>query len=246
MGSVSRLNRTNVRRSVTLTYRDAQGNHMECDISEAAHIAFEAVQPVRGFAFLPTQKHTPGKFWSQTSQCHLNYESYLESRWLLLYDHDPEVSGISTQPCQIDCLDTEGSWRHTPDFFLRRSSGQGCVIDVKPARFVDEGVRLQANRTAEVCAEIGWGYELVTEPEAQYLANIEWISAYRRCTPDDGVLRQVMHLARQPVSISELVTGLASPTAMSSIGYLLWTGELVTDLTKSISRSTYVNRKVQQ
>lgn len=240
MGSVTRLKRSQVKRHVTFTYIDVDGNYQECDVSQAGDVEFEKAQPVRTFTYSPTQKHTPGKLWSTTCGRHLDYESYLESRWLLVYDRDPAIVGISTQPFRIECLDPLGSWRHTPDVFLRHADGTGTVVDVKPEQFVDEDVLEQSERTREVCAEVGWTYLHVSEPDPQYMANIEWLSAYRRCAPDIDLRDRILHLAQRPVTVGELVAATDQPDSTSSIGHMLWTGELDTDLQKRITIGTYV------
>lgn len=241
MGSVTRLNRSQVKRHVTFTYIDEQGSVQERDISQARGVKFERMCPSRTFTYSPTQKHTPGKFWSTTCGRHLDYESYLESRWLLIYDRDPNVIGISTQPFRIECLDPRGSWRHTPDIFLRYADGTGTVVDVKPERYVDADVREQSDRTSDVCTEVGWTYAHVTEPDPQHLANVEWLSAYRRCTPDVDLRDRILHLTQRPVTLAELSAAISQPDATAAVGHLLWTGELDTDLNQRISSGTYVH-----
>ena len=69
--------------------------------------------------------------------------------------------------------DERGPWHHVPDVFARRADGSALLLDVrtrpgwKMNRF-----RLQAARTAALCGQLGWDYQMVGEPPAQRWANV--------------------------------------------------------------------------
>lgn len=69
---------------------------------------------------------------------HVIYESRLELARLLLADADPDVVGIVAQPfLLIEGVEAK-SRRHVPDFFLEQRSGACTVVNVKPARRLND------------------------------------------------------------------------------------------------------------
>jgi hypothetical protein len=134
-------------------------------LQDAARVAFENCGAIRRFPHRADQAHTPSTHWSSTTNRMIDCESYLESVWMTLLHFDPEVSGFSGQPMQLLGVHDRGSWKATPDLFIRRVDGSATVMEVKnPGRPAAAKVRVTAERVAACCAVAGWGYELVGDP----------------------------------------------------------------------------------
>lgn len=206
-------------------------------------VAFEKARPSRAIPMHPRQKHTPGLYWSATDGRLLEYESYLEARWMTLYDFDAEVVAMAAQPFHLQALDDTGAWEHWPDLFLRLHDGSGRVVDVKDPRMLDDpDVLLQAHRTASVCADIGFEYEMVGEPEPTLWRNVEWLAGYRRHLPlPDSLYEQLLALAARPVPIGALADGFEVPElARTAVLRLCWQHRLHVDLSAPLRDTTLV------
>jgi hypothetical protein len=79
------------------------------------------------------QRHTPGRYWSATTGQLVEYESYLESKWLTLLDFDPAVVAFASQPLEFDGVDGQGAWSHIPD--ARRLQQIGLRLSVLRSSF---------------------------------------------------------------------------------------------------------------
>ena len=204
---------------------------------------FERSRPSRNIPMHPQQKHTPGLYWSATNRRLLEYESYLEARWMTLYDFDSDVVGIASQPFHLQALDETGAWEHWPDLFLRLRNGSARVIDVKdPRKLDDPDVALQAQRTAAVCADIGFDYQMVGEPNPTLWRNVEWLAGYRRDLPlPDSLYERLLVLSAKPVPVGALVDGFDVPElARTAVLRMCWQHRLHVDLSSPLRDTSLV------
>lgn len=218
---------------------DGTPSHVTPDA--AALVAFEAGRPHRIIPSFFHQKHTSGLYWSATDRQLLHYESYLEAQWMTLADFDPTVTAIAPQPFTIQALDPSGSWSHTPDLFLRLHDGRGRVLDVKnPRKVGDEKVVLQARRTHTVCADMGFDYQLVAEPDPMTWRNVRWLAGYRRpLTLPDGLTAALLDEARTPIPLGELADAFDFPElARTAVLRACWFHQLTFDITRPLRDST--------
>jgi hypothetical protein len=228
---------------VRVRYVDGDGREHVLRLEQAAGVSFEDGRMARSIPSYRGQRHTPGRYWSATTGQLVEYESYLESKWLTLLDFDPAVVAFTSQPLEFDGVDGQGSWCHVPDVFARRNDGGGWLLDVKnPQQLGWPKVRLQAERTARVCQRLGWDYEMVGEPDAQRWANVSWLSGYRRA-PNLGVelMPRLVGLAARPVPIGDLVGFMEYPDiARAVLFHLCWRQRIVFDLDVPLRETTLV------
>ncbi|TMR88172.1 TnsA-like heteromeric transposase endonuclease subunit [Nonomuraea basaltis] len=231
-------------RSVQVRYLHPDGQEERCSLEDAAGVAFENCSAIRRIPRRADQAHTPSTHWSSTTNRMIDCESHLESVWMTLLDFDQEVSGFSGQPMQLFGVDDRGTWKATPDLFVRRLDGSATVMEVKnPGRLADTRVRAAAERVAACCAVAGWGYELVGEPpERQRTINVLTLAGYRREMAGVSDYRtQLMALAGKPVPLGQLVSFTAEPlVARAVVLHLCWTGELAADLSRPLEDTTLV------
>jgi hypothetical protein len=197
-----------------ITYLDAAGVEHLATIAEAAPVAFEECLPVRRIPSYRNSKHTPGRYWSATNGGLVEYESYLESKWMTLLDFDPQVVAFAGQPLRFDGVDTDGVWAHTPDIFARLADGTGRLVDVKnPEHLNRPDVLTQARRSAEVSAALGWDYQMVGDVDPQRWANVSWMAGFRRpLHAGADLIPRLLALAQRPVSIGELLSFMPHPS----------------------------------
>ena len=185
------------------------------------------------------QRHLPGLYWSATTGGHVVYESRLELARLLLADFDPEVVGIAAQPFLV----RDGDRRHVPDFLLRRADGSVVIVNVKPAdRMGRDEVADALAWAGHVFVERGWDHEVWSGADAQLLANVRFLSGYRRgalLEPFAGVegalgTGVVLTIARAEAALKDAGVVEARPVVL----HLLWSGRLRADLERPLTGDT--------
>ena len=189
--------------------------------------------PVRRPGVYRRQRHMPGRWFSTTAGRFLEYESLLERDWMLLLDFDRAVDGICEQPLRRLYRQDGRPASHVPDLLVwRAGSLEQC--DVKSEdRVEDPDFQAEVRATGLACAEAGFGYRVLSEPDRQLLANVRWLAGFREPPADlDGErARMLAVLEAGPSTIADVLSGaievaLARPVLM----HLLWTGAVIVDV----------------
>lgn len=185
------------------------------------------------------QRHFPGLYWSSTTGGHVVYESRLELARLLLADADREIVGIAAQPFLV----SDKERRHVPDFLLARADGSVLMVNVKPARRLDDphvaGALAWAGR---IFAARGWQHEIWIGADPYLLANLRFLAGYRRAVHLDPAALGVvgsLDLADQTIAEAETalaVAGVSQPRPV--LLHLVWSGALRVDLTCPLTCNT--------
>lgn len=204
--------------------------------------------PWRQVRSLHGQAHYSGSYGSATMGGFVVYESRLELARLLLADFDPQVRGIYAQPFLMVARVSGRVRRHVPDFLLVSAAGTARLVNVKPA------VRLQDAKIAGALAwpgvlaeRHGWEYEVWSGADGTVLENIRFLAGYRR---PDVVLAAEIERAWECVRDGEqlvdaelrLAAGGPRHEARPALLALLWSGRLVTDLTRPLSGESVLRR----
>ncbi|MFF3400381.1 TnsA-like heteromeric transposase endonuclease subunit [Streptomyces sp. NPDC002659] len=232
-----------VRDRAYLHYFDPGGTERLTPAGHAAGVAFEDALPAREIPSYAGQHHTPGHYWAATTDRMVGYESYLESKWMKLLDFDPELAAFSAQPFTIEAQDAEGAWQHTPDLFVRWRDGSALLLDVKDDnRMHVPAVAQQARRTAALCEQIGWDYDMVGEPDSLRWATVSWLAGYRRpLRAGKDLTSPLRRLAQKAVPIGELVSFQPVPELARAVVYhLMWHHQLTFDQTRPLRDHTHV------
>lgn len=210
----------------------------------------ESSRPARGFPTYKGQRHYPGLLWTATTGSLVGYESLLERDRLWLADFDPAVRQICGQPFWLTGRDGGAVRRHVPDFFLRLRDGSHMVVDVKPARLLDDPKVAEVLAwTGRLCAGKGWRYEVWSGANPVLLRNIRFLAAGRRPEAVDGdVLIKVAGAAHTGMTIeraekaAEQAAGLDRRDARTAVLRLLWTGAWTTDLSQPLTARSVISR----
>lgn len=214
-------------------------------LEEVGCETFSGTKPIRKPLVFPNQKNMPGKAFSSTNGDFVEYESLLERDWILIKDFDSRVTRILEQPFELEYQLGEKRAIHIPDLLIWRS-GSIHACDVKPARRVNEPkFACQVEATKRACTLLGWGFELLTEPDPLFISNLRWLGGYRD-VPADGTgeeARMLEHLALGPATLGELMADALEPLmAKPVLMHLLWTQEIEVDLKSPIDDDSVARR----
>nr|WP_240895380.1 TnsA-like heteromeric transposase endonuclease subunit [Kineococcus siccus] len=203
---------------------------------DAGDIAFEVVAPVRAFPTWPHKRSYDGWWWAATTGRSIGYESWLERDHLMLFDHDPDVTGIASQPFWIMFEDAAGAVRgdegrvsrgpsHAPDFFLRLRDGSGVVVDVRPLARLDAATEQVFDRTKRLCQQLGWQYRVCTDLDVVHARNVRWLAGYRhpRFGTDPAMVAALSDTFRSPLPLADGLRACGDGLQWPAVLYhLLW------------------------
>ena len=223
-----------------VTVRDAQGLSRELvPLSEAGQLKFEMLGSVRKIAARKGQGHLPGYYWFSSIDRLVPYESRLEMFTLLQLDFSGEVVGVLSQPLVLHFQQHGRTIRHVPDFLLSDRLGGMTLVDVKPSEQVDREVNRKLFRwTEDACSRLGWGYEVRSEPDETFLANLQWLAGYRRPPGqlDSFAGALVSTCSRGNQKLGGLVGSVGDLVLVRPVLFhLLWRRILSTDMTALLS-----------
>lgn len=176
----------------------------------------------------------------------VQFESWLERSLILRLDRDPEVLDYQSQPEQYSFTDEEGQQRsYTPDFKVWRRDGTIEIHEVSLSkRRMQPDMRRREQAAGEICRERGWQYLVHPErslPNESELANLLALVGYRPTIYANQQVIQAAHehlAGAQTVAFDRLVRQLGQELTLSegevtaSLCYLLWHGEIQTDLNR--------------
>lgn len=203
-------------------------------------------EPVRRAGVYRRQRHMPGLWFSTTVGRFMEYESLLERDWMLLMDFDREVEWMCEQPLRLGYVKDGQRVGHVPDLLAWRA-GMPELCDVKSEECLEDPRFLaQVEATGRACAEAGFVYRVLSEPDRQLLVNVRWLAGFRGSPPDpDGECERMLSaLAVSGSAIAELLAGAVEPAlARPVLMHLLWTGEVMVDVTEPITDTSRVWRR---
>ena len=198
--------------------------------------------PWRTFRWYEGQRHYSGTYWSATNRDHVIYESRLELARLLFADYDTTVHHVIAQPFFLRARVNRRIRKHIPDFLLL-TSGVPRVVDVKPASKLDvEKVRFTLDWTRELVEELGWCYEVWSEPPDLELRNLRFLAGFRNAERfDPQILEMIRCEALSDTTLGEVLDrNLGEPPALvrAAVLHLVWHRDLAVDITEPLTRSS--------
>ncbi len=186
------------------------------------------LHPLRISAGTSRGENSPAFYFWQPTGRHVWCESQTERDELMWLDYQNQVTQVWSQPLLIafDDTYTAGRW-HVPDFFAVDASGQFWLFDVKPEEDITPKAAAQFGATAEVCATLGWQYEVLTGHDPRATQNLSWLKSCRheRCRPPADALDRILTHARAGATRGELCR-VAAPDCPARatvwVDYLTW------------------------
>jgi|GEM_PF-612985 len=234
----------NTRQLATVTWVNARGTQQ----SETAgpgllrHALVEAI-PIRKSKSHTNSTSYRGHAWfSQTDQ-QLWTESRFEWFALMWLDMFHDIDSIAVQPMRIDFGD---GTHHFPDVLALHADARQVLYDIKPAATITPKAAEQFRKTRDVCARIGWGYEVFSGLPPLVTKNVKFLWNFRGPDhkPSDAVARRIIELLDTPRTISSVVmeSGLLLPVVNTGIFHMVWKRQLRADLSTRFSYSTLIER----
>jgi hypothetical protein len=230
-------------------FRSGDDSARSVALDQARLEHFMGSVPWRRWRSRQGQAHPSGSYWAATMGGHVVYESRLELARLLLADFDPAVVNVWAQPCRL--VATVGGIRrhHVPDFLLASPEGAATVVNVKPARCLDDPVVAQALAWPEdLFASHGWRYEVWSGCDAVLLENVRFLAGYRRpAIVAEDLVERAWREVRDGDALGEVERRLAGDgpgwSVRPALLALLWRGRLVTDLSRTLSSESMLCRR---
>jgi hypothetical protein len=226
-----------------ITFRDPATHEMRRDrLVDVGGVQFADVVPVRKPPSYRGQRNKPGLYYFSKTGHHIVYESHSERVVLTSLDFDPEVSAVASQPFAFH-LPGRSARHHTPDFFVQLANGGARVVEVKLAgQMNDPPVRKLAEWASQACAVAGWEYVMASKPEPVFLSNLLWLAGFRRRLNDPFKLeQQISACCQEPTTVGAIDAEVGRTIFMRPILFhLLWTHELIADLSQPLSSATVV------
>lgn len=211
-------------------------DRLEVDVADACDVPFETCEPVRAFPTWPGKRHYSGLFFMESVRRHIGFESLAERSFLAELDRTPGVVGVASQPMWVHWA-REDRPPHAPDYFVRLDDGSGVVVDVKPLGRIDQRVREQFDRTAQMCREVGWRYVVFSEDSRVRESNLRFLMRYRHAqwATDDAERRLRGFVGTLDHAVSLLGN---TPEAFGHCYSLVWRGALAADLSQPLALTT--------
>jgi hypothetical protein len=186
------------------------------------------------------QRNYHGHTWFSNTQSLVWHESLFERQALLWLDFTYDIVAVSAQPMKLTFANGR---EHTPDFMALHSDQRQVVYDVKPAKRITAKYVEQFAETAKVCADVGWGYEVISEFDPIFLGNLLWMSNFRHhnFAPPPEARARLLAALNPSSTIRVAATALSEdyfPAAMGWIQHLAWLGDILFDHTVPLSSTT--------
>lgn len=224
-----------------LCLRGGDGAVREISMRQTTNDLFRDVQPWRTFRWYYGQRHYSGSYWASTMSAHVIYESRLELARLLMADFDTSVNHIVAQPFMMQAPIGGKMRRHIPDYLLLTEHGP-VVVDVKPAELLaDPAVAETFEWVRVVVDSLGWSFEVASEQPRVMMENVRFLAGYRRrAWVNESALSQLRTRQLDGTSVGEAIhnTHGAEPLVRAALLHLLWTHELLTDMSKVLSSTS--------
>ena len=232
--------------SFRIAYKDGQGTlHEKNELSRVYKLPTWDIVQVREFTSYSGQKHMPGLFWMSRMGQLVGYESRLEMFVLMQLDFNPAVTKVVSQPFTLHCQLKGKPFKHTPDYLTLEDTGKATVIDAKPRAEVDKLDNRRAFAATEgVCAEIGWHYSVQSEADPTFLANLKWLTGYRKRPPfADSYADDLIKVCQgSPLPLKALVEKVGPPYLVRPVLFhLLWRRLLSADMYMPFTDETVVD-----
>lgn len=215
------------------------GVRHECGVGELGEVMLEDTSPMRSFPDYPGKRNYSGSFYSAVTGGHVVFESLFERSVLMVLEYDTDVVAVAAQPVGIRWPGEQRRPR-VPDFFLRYRSGEGVLVDARPAELIDDRARRSFEATAQVCAQAGLGYRVVSDLPVALRRNLMFLANFRDdafavgdrdpLTGWEGTLSQLAAL----LSVGDRASGFGAAYRM------LWAGQALTDLRQVLTGSSVV------
>src|SRR5690606_26338329 len=113
------------------------------------------------------------------------------------------------------------------DFIALHGNDRQVMYDVKARKYVNDKALEQFAKTEALCAQAGFGYEVLTGLPELHLANLRWLSCFSHPLfhPDFAVAARLLEALSVPLSVRDAATILGDgdlARGRSALYHLAW------------------------
>lgn len=178
------------------------------------------------------QSNYHGRYYFASLGIHVEHESMNEFTGIMLIDHLHTVTAVAAQPMLITFANGRN---HVPDFLVTLSDGRRLLIDVHESRSTTEAAAELFALTREMCARLGWDYEVIDRLDDVFRWNLEWMNRYHhpRYAPNADVRRRILSAANRAKTFGELRLALRTGRPgehIPALAHLMWQRAVLFDL----------------
>jgi hypothetical protein len=224
-----------------VSFRDQKEQlHEKQPFSQLESSDLKAWTPFRRVWTTRNQRNTPGLAYFSTTHQQIYHESFLEKCILICVDFEGVATHVCEQPFR---LHFEGV-SHVPDFLILRER-KPLLIDVRHSLFINTKGFLRARAATQMAMnELGWEYEIRSEPPKQYMQNVSCLSGFRRRPPDlERFASTILQLFEQGPQTFGQIFSAVEPEMLARpvVFHLLWQRILTMDLYAPMTLLTVVH-----
>jgi hypothetical protein len=189
------------------------------------------------------QKNIPGLFWVSQLNELIWYENRLEMFILKQIDFSLNIKAILPQPFELHFKKDGKSGQHVPDFLVWLKDGQRLLLNVRSKRTIGtQTCQRMISVCTELCDSIGWNYSTMRNPDAIFLANLNWLAGYRRTPPNfKRLAADIINSFNGKRKIGEILIEFTPPALLRPVLFhLLWLRYLDFDNSELLTNDTEV------
>lgn len=174
------------------------------------------------------------------------FESFNESHFAVMFEFDPTIVSVKSQPFSIQYSDEGKTKNYTPDFSLIDCNNVIKIIEVKVSAALDEKINRKHNLIKKAFKQHGFEFQVMTEkhlPSRLALSNMMMIkrNAIALGRPDEGALNYLLNILSVPIALEkalDICKCLKINTNM--ISYCVFRDYLKIDVSSSFTGETMI------
>ena len=136
------------------------------------------------------------------------FESFNEAHFAVMFEFDPTIVSVKSQPFSIQYYDEGKVNNYTPDFSLNYCNNYIKIIEVKGSDTLDEKTNRKHKLIKSAFKQHGFEFQVMTEkhlPSRLALSNMMMIkrNAIALGRPDEGALNYLLNILSVPIALEK-------------------------------------------
>ena len=136
------------------------------------------------------------------------FESFNEAHFAVMFEFDPTIVSVKSQPFSIQYTDEGQTKNYTPDFSLIDCNNGIKIIEVKVSAALDEKINRKHNLIKKAFKQHGFEFQVMTEkhlPSRLAVSNMMMVkrNAIALGIPDEDALNYLLNILSAPVSLDK-------------------------------------------
>ena len=136
------------------------------------------------------------------------FESFNEAHFAVMFEFDPTIVSVKSQPFSIQYSDEGQTKNYTPDFSLIDCNNGIKIIEVKVSAALDEKINRKHNLIKKAFKQHGFEFQVMTEkhlPSRLAVSNMMMVkrNAIALGIPDEDALNYLLNILSAPVSLDK-------------------------------------------